>query len=134
MHSRAHRKFTKGPRMKIAPRVCALLALAASALTACVYAPFMQSSFAFDRHPGVSMETWWQYDAGGYGYPVTLLVNRSGVDKCAWTAALPSRVLHPGETWPVAQGQSPGAVGISNVLPADPNCANAKQTYGTTQQ
>ena len=120
--------------MKIASRVCVLLAVVASALTACVYTPFMQSSFAFDRHPGVSLETWWQYDAGGYGYPVTLLVNRSAVAKCAWTAALPSRVLHPGETWPVAQGQSPGAVGIANVLPTDPNCVNAKQTYGTQQQ
>lgn len=116
--------------MKIAPRARVLLAITAALVAGCVYAPMMQSSYAFDRHPGVFMETWWQYDASGYGYPATHLVNRSTVDKCAWTAALPSRVLHAGETWEVSQAQSPGSVGVANVLPTDPNCANAKRDYG----
>jgi len=96
----------------------------ASLLSACVYAPVMQSSYAFDRHPGVSLETWWD----GMGTNARL-VNRGNVDKCAWTDALGSRLLRPGETWPISQGISPGAVGIANVMPWDPGCVNAQRDY-----
>jgi hypothetical protein len=72
-----------------------------------------------------------QYDAYGYGHTVMNLVNRSSVDKCAWTAAQDSRLLRVGESWQVGQVQSPGSVGISNVLPTDPTCANAKRAWGS---
>ena len=108
------------------------LALASTAATVllagCYYAPVMQGSYPFAQHPGVFTEVWWQYDAYGAGYTVTNIVNRSSVDKCAWTAAQDSRLLRSGEMWQV---QSPGAVGIANVLPTDPGCANAKRSYGT---
>lgn len=105
-----------------------LLASSAALLTACVYAPYgvpSQTSHAFERHPGVFLET--SYDAMGYQY--SRLVNRGTTDKCAWTEALPSRVLRVGETWQVSQGQSPGNVGVSNVQVTDPNCANAKRQF-----
>lgn len=118
--------------MKTAARFAlALAAASATLLAGCAYAPVMQGSYPFAQHPGVFMEVWWQYDAYGAGYTVTNVVNRSSVDKCAWTTAQDSRVLRSGESWQVSQVQSPGAVGISNVVPADPNCANAKRAYGS---
>lgn len=101
--------------------------VAASVLAGCVYAPTLQSSQPYAQHPGVFIEVWWQYDAYGAAYTVTNLVNRSGVDKCAWTSALPSRLLRAGETWQVSQVQSPGNVGVSNVVASDPNCVNARR-------
>jgi len=109
-----------------------LLPLAATALAGCYYpppGPVMQQSYQFDKHPGVYMETWVQYDGYGMGYPGTVVVNRSTMDKCVWTASLDSRVLHPGESWKVSQGGSPGNIGVANVLPADPACVNAKRDY-----
>lgn len=101
------------------------------ALAGCYYppGPVLQQSYQFDRHPGVSMEVWMQYDAYGMGTPGTIVVNRSNVDKCVWTQALDSRLLHPGESWKVAQGQSPGNIGVANVVATDPGCANAKRDY-----
>jgi hypothetical protein len=117
--------------MKIIPRARLAIATGAAMLLAgCYYAPVMQSSYPFAQHPGVAMEVWLQYDAYGYGYTVMNLVNRSNADKCAWTATQDSRLLRSGETWQVSQLQSPGAVGIANVQPSDPNCANAKRAYG----
>ena len=114
--------------MKIA---FALTAAAATLLAGCVYAPVMQSAYPFAQHPGVAMEVWTQYDAYGYGFTVMNLVNRSSVPKCAWTTAQDSRVLHSGETWQLGQTQSPGAVGVANVQPSDPTCANAKRAFGS---
>ena len=107
--------------MKLAP------ALLLVVLGGCVYAPVMQSSYHFDRHPGVSMEVWMQYDAYGSSYMVTTLNNRSNLPKCAWTSALESRRLQPGESWQVGLVQTPGGVGVANVVPSDPNCVNAKR-------
>lgn len=115
--------------MTIATRL-ALLASSA-ALAACVYAPLpAATTYNFERHPGVSLETSWQYGYDGVGYQSSRLVNRSNVDKCAWTETLPSRLLRVGESWQVSQGQSPGKVGVSNVQMTDPNCANARQQFG----
>ena len=110
--------------MNIAFRTTLTLAASALLLSACVYAPMMQSSYAFDRHPGVVMEVWQDY-----GYMTTRLINRSTVDKCAWTDTQPSRVLHVGEVWQFSQVQSPGNVGVANILPADPNCTQARTDY-----
>ena len=109
-----------------------LLAGIATCLSGCVYTPVMQSSYQFDRHPGVSLEVGWQYHWDGYdgmSNMVSTLVNRSSVDKCAWTDALDSRLLRAGETWQVGRVNSPGHVGVANVLPSDPNCANAKREH-----
>lgn len=114
--------------MNIVARL-ASLASAAASLTACVYAPYgvpAQTSHAFERHPGVFLET--SYD--GMGYQSTRLVNRSNVDKCAWTDAYPSRLVRAGESWQLTLGQSPGNVGVSDVQTTDPNCANAKRQFG----
>jgi hypothetical protein len=111
-------------------RIAFAPAAAAAVLAGCVYTPVLQSAYPFAQHPGVAMEVWTQYDAYGYPFTVMNLVNRSNMDKCAWTAAQDSRVLHSGETWQVG-AQSPGAVGIANVQPSDPNCANAKRAYGS---
>ena len=113
--------------MKTTVRPALATLAAAAVLAGCYYAPVMQGSYPFAQHPGVFTEVWWQYDAYGAGYTVTNVVNRSSVDKCAWTAAQDSRLLRSGETWQVV---SPGAVGIANVLPSDPNCANAKRSSG----
>ena len=104
----------------------ALLAAVASVLPGCYYPPpaAMQQSYEFDRHPGVVMEVWRQYDYYGNGLVNTRLINRSNVDKCAWTDTQSSRLLRPGETWLVSQVQSPGNVSVANVVPTDPNCAN----------
>jgi len=106
-----------------------LLSLLALTLAGCVYAPTMQSAYAYSQHPGVFLETWWQYDAYGTAYQVSRLVNRGNVDKCAWTDQQDSRLLHAGEVWQVGQGISPGGVGVANVTPADPNCVNARRLY-----
>jgi len=105
-----------------------LLPLLGALLSGCVYAPVATppQSYAFDRHPGVVLEVGWRYNYDGSGYSTSVLVNRSSVDKCAWTEALDSRLLRAGETWQVSVGQSPGNVGIANVVPGDPNCVNAK--------
>jgi hypothetical protein len=109
-------------------RATALPALVAALLAGCVYAPVMQpSSYAFDRHPGVVLEVSWRYNYDGSAYSISTLVNRGSVDKCAWTEALDSRLLRAGESWQVSMAQSPGNVGISNVVPQDPNCVNAKR-------
>lgn len=109
--------------MKIVARARpALAVLAAALVSACVYAPVMQRSYGFDQHPGVTVETWQQYDAYGAGYQSNTLANRSGVDKCAWTEGQPSRLLRNGESWQVP----PGNVGVANVVPWDPNCADAR--------
>jgi len=105
----------------------ALPAVMATLLSACVYAPVMQTSYQFERHPGVFMEVWADY---GYGAS-TRLINRGTVDKCAWTDALDSRLLRPGDTWQVSQVQSPGNVVVTNVMPWDPNCVNAKREHGS---
>ncbi|MBC5785796.1 hypothetical protein H8N03_22845 [Ramlibacter sp. USB13] len=118
--------------MKNAARLPLSLVAAASLMTGCVYAPVLQSTYPFAQHPGVAMEVWTQYDAYGYGYTVMSLVNRSSVDKCAWTATQDGRLLRSGESWQVNQVQSPGAVGIANVQPSDPTCANARRTYGSS--
>jgi hypothetical protein len=119
--------------MKIVARADLTSAAAIAALlTACAYAPpapTLQSSYQFERHPGVFIEVWWQYSPDGVAYTVSNLVNRSSVDKCAWTAAFPSRRLRAGETWQVGQVQSPLSVGVANVLASDPNCANAKREH-----
>lgn len=107
-----------------------ITAVAAALLAGCVYAPVMQSSYPFAQHPGVALEVWWQYDAYGVGYRVTSLVNRSGMDKCAWTDAPGSRLLRAGEAWQIGPSPSPVTVGVSNVQPWDPNCANAKRDAG----
>lgn len=109
-----------------------LLSLAALALSGCYYppaGPVMSQSYQFDKHPGVYMETWTQYDYYGVGYPSTIVINRSNMPKCAWTEALDSRLLRPGESWKVSQGNSPGNIGVSNVIPTDPDCVNAKRDY-----
>jgi hypothetical protein len=116
--------------MQIVRPLPLLVLAAATLLASCAYPPVMQGSYAFDRHPGVFMETWWQYNADGSGYTATYLVNRSNVDKCAWTDAMDSRVLHPGQPWQIAQVQSPGSVGVANVTPTDPDCVNARRDYG----
>ena len=114
--------------MKITcPARAALLAGVLSVLPGCYYPPqaVMQQSYAFDRHPGVVMEVWWQYDYYGNAFVNTKLVNRSNVDKCAWTDTQSSRLLRAGETWLVSQVQSPGNVSVASVAPTDPDCANA---------
>lgn len=105
-----------------------LPALAAALLAGCYDPPppAMQQSYAFDRHPGVFLETWWVYDSYGVAHATTRLVNRSAMDKCAWAEALPSRRLHAGETWDLGQLPPPGGVGVANVVPADPDCVNAR--------
>ena len=118
--------------MKTAARArIAGLSMGVAVLAGCAYPyPYpgqMQQAYAFDRHPGVALEFWRQYDGYGYGYLTATLVNRSGGDKCAWTEALGPRLLRSGESWQVSQVQSPGAVGIANVLPWDPNCARARE-------
>jgi hypothetical protein len=113
------------------PRI-ALLAMVAASLCACAYSP-VQSSYPFEKHPGVFMETRWQYGYQyGYGmdYMATYVVNRGAVDKCVWTQRLDSRVLHAGETWLVSEVSSPGSIGVANVDAGDPNCARAKTLYG----
>jgi hypothetical protein len=102
-------------------------------LSACT-APTV-SQYQFDRHPGVFMEQRWEY-GWGVEYIATYVVNRGTSDKCVWTQLLDSRVLRPGETWRVSDMQSPGNIGVANVLPGDPNCARAKSQYGlsTPQQ
>lgn len=89
-------------------------------LSGCVYAPVMQASYAFDRHPGVVMEVWWD------GNTTTRLINHGNVDKCAWSDAQEGRVLHAGETWQFTQMQAPGSVGVANIRPGDPSCALAR--------
>jgi hypothetical protein len=91
-------------------------------LAGCAYPPVLQRSYQFERHPGVFLETWTDY----YGYMTTTLINRGNVNKCAWTDALDSRLLRPGESWQVGQVQSPGNVIVTNVMPWDPNCLKAK--------
>jgi hypothetical protein len=107
----------------------ALLAVPATLLAGCVHAPVTQASYPFEKHPGVSMEVRWQdgYEMGTYAS--TYVVNRSSVDKCAWTERLDSRLLRPGETWLVSELQSPGNIGVANVLPWDPKCAKAKAEH-----
>ena len=103
------------------------LLLTAAMLAGCVYPPVLQRSYQFERHPGVSMEIWTDYA----GYMSTTLINRSNVAKCAWTDALDSRPLRPGESWQVGQVQSPGNVVVTNMMPWDPACAKAKSEFGT---
>ncbi|GAB3776339.1 hypothetical protein GCM10028796_53660 [Ramlibacter monticola] len=107
----------------------ALVAAIATLLSGCYYPPpaVMQQSYPFDRHPGVFMEVWWQSDYYGNSYASTRLVNRSNMDKCAWTDMQPSRLLRVGESWQIGQGPSPGNVGVANVLPWDPNCVKARE-------
>ena len=127
--------------MKTAARTrLALAATVATLLAGCAYPtypPVMQTAYQFERHPGVSMETWRQTNYDGMGYAVTNvvtnLVNRGSVPKCAWTDALDSRLLRPGETFQVGQVHSPGNVVVTNVMPWDPNCLNAKREHGTQQ-
>ena len=116
-------KMTALPRLTLLPVI-------AATLSACVYAPVgvAPQSYGFDRHPGVRLEVSWHYNWDGSGYTSSTLVNRSNEDKCAWTEALDSRLLRAGESWQVSMGQSPGNVGISNVVPHDPNCTTAKRT------
>jgi len=117
--------------MKIAARAHLIaFAVVPAWITGCAYTPALQSSQPFERHPGVFVEVVWQYSYDGIAYPVTNLINRSGTDKCAWTDALNSRVLRAGEMWQVSQWQSPGGVGVSNIVPSDPNCLNAKRDQG----
>ena len=105
----------------------ALVPLIAACLSACVYAPIMQSSHAFAQHPGVFLQVWGQSDYYyGTGSVTTRLVNNSNVDKCVWTAAQPARLLRVGETWQFSDVQSPGNVTVANVVAFDPNCVNAK--------
>lgn len=108
-----------------------LLAVASSFLVAgCVYAPLPPTSYQFERHPGVFMEVWSQYD--GYTTATsTRLINRGTVNKCAWTDALDSRLLKAGDSWQLSQVQSPGNVVVTNVMPWDPNCVNAKREHGS---
>jgi hypothetical protein len=109
--------------MKIAAPARLVLAVSVALLaSACVYAPVMQRSFGFEQHPGVMVEVWQRYDAYGVGYASNTLVNRSGVDKCAWAEGQPSRLLRNGESWQVPAGN----VGVSNVMQWDPNCADAR--------
>ena len=117
--------------MKSAARLC-LSATLALPLAACVYypPPPATTSHPFERHPGVAMEVTRHYDYNGVLSTTTSVVNHSNMAKCAWTQGLPSRLLRPGESWQVAQGQSPGTIGISNVTPEDPNCMNAKRDHG----
>ena len=99
-------------------------------LAGCVvapYAPVMQATYTYQRHPGVVLEVWMQYDAYGTGYQASRLVNRGNVDKCAWTDFQDSRLLRSGETWQVGQVTTPGGVGVSDVVPGDPGCVNAKR-------
>ncbi|MBA2963962.1 MULTISPECIES: hypothetical protein [Ramlibacter] len=114
--------------MTVPGRFTPLLAAGIALLAGCAYAP-VQSSFQFDRHPGVFMETRWQYGYG-YDYLATYVVNRSTVDKCVWTQRLDSRVLRPNESWLVSEVQSPGSIGVANVVPSDPNCLKAKSSFG----
>ena len=105
-----------------------LLAAVGAALAGCVYPPAAQT-YVFERHPGVVLEVGWQYAYDGYdgsSHMVSTLVNRSSVDKCAWTDAMPSRLLRSGEAWQVGMVHSPGGVGVANVMPWDPQCAQAK--------
>jgi len=107
-----------------------ILALMFPALLAgCVYAPVQQSSYEFDKHPGVFMEVRWHngYELGSYA--TTYVVNRSSIAKCAWTQRLDSRLLRPGESWLVSEVDSPGNIGVANVLPWDPSCMKAKGEY-----
>jgi hypothetical protein len=104
------------------PRVALVLLATVAMLAGCVYPPVLQRSFQFERHPGVFMEIWTDYA----GYMTTTLINRGNVNKCAWTDALESRLLRPGESWQVGQVQSPGNVIVTNVMPWDPNCLKAK--------
>lgn len=103
-----------------------LVSLAATGLSACVYAPIMQSSHAFAQHPGVSLQVWGQPDYYGGGTVTTRLVNGSNADKCVWTAGGNSRLLRAGETWQFTDVQSPGNVTVANVVASDPNCLNAR--------
>jgi hypothetical protein len=120
-------------RMKIAARTrLTLVAFVAAVLIGCAYYPTLQSSRQFERHPGVFIEVWWEYNYDGVAYAVTNLANRSGMDKCAWTDAFGSRRLRSGETWRVGQVQSPGNVGVANVVPSDPDCVNAKREHGSS--
>ena len=112
------------------PRLAALAVL----LPGCVYPPVLQSSYQFERHPGMAMEVWWQYGADGIGTMVTTLFNRGTVPKCAWTDALDSRRLSPGESWQVSQGGSPGSIVVTNPMPWDPNCVNAKRDHAAQPQ
>jgi hypothetical protein len=116
--------------MKTIPRIrLTLLPALAALVSGCVYAPVATppQTYSFDRHPGVVLEVGWRYNYDGSGYSTSVLANRGSVDKCAWTEALPSRLLRAGETWQVSVGQSPGNVGIANVVSTDPNCVNAKR-------
>ena len=108
----------------------ALTTAGASLLAACVYvpAPVIQTSYPFAQHPGVAVEVVQQYDVNGIGYRTSSLVNRSGMDKCAWTDTLPSRLLRAGETWSL--GVAPVNAGVANVQPGDPGCVNAKRAAG----
>ena len=109
-----------------------LLCIAAVLLSGCVYAPVLQASYPYSQHPGVVLEVWWQYDSYGTDYQVSHLVNRSNVDKCAWTDQQEGRLLRAGEVWQVGQvGQvaGPGGVGVANVTPGDPSCVNARRQY-----
>ena len=117
--------------MKMSARARLRLLCIVGLLSGCVYAPTMQQSYQFQQHPGVFLEFWGDY---GYGYTSTRLVNRSTTSKCAWTARLDSRLLRPGEIWEVSQVDSPGNVGVANVLPSDPNCVNAKREHSRQPQ
>ena len=108
--------------MRIVHARLALLVTAAM-LAGCVYVPPVQRSYQFERHPGVFLEL--ATDAYG-GYMTSTLVNRGTVNKCAWTDALDSRLLRPGESWQVGQVQSPGNVVVTNPMPWDPACVKAK--------
>jgi hypothetical protein len=101
-------------------------------LSGCMYVPMTvaPSSYQFDRHPGVSMEMRPVYGYEMSGQMATYLVNRSNVDKCAWTQYHASRLLRAGDTWMVSEMQSPGTIGVANVVPSDPNCMKAKGAGG----
>jgi hypothetical protein len=116
-----------GDRMKVFAGRVPLLAASLLSLSACVAPPVSQ--FAFDKHPGVFMEQRWEY-GWGVDYLATYVVNRGAADKCVWTQYLDSRLLRAGETWRVSEMQSPGTIGVANVVPGDPNCTRAKSQYG----
>jgi len=106
------------------PRAGLGLLATVAMLAGCVYPPVMQRSYQFERHPGVFLEV--ATDAYG-GYMTSTLINRGTVNKCAWTDALDSRLLRPGESWQVGQVQSPGNVVVTNPMPWDPACMKAKR-------
>lgn len=116
--------------MKIAARACILLSALPALLAGCVYAPVMQTSQPLQQHPGVFVEVWSQVDGYGRAYSSTSVANRSSTPKCAWTEFHESRLLRPGETWQLGAVQAPVSVVVTNVMPWDPNCVNARREHG----